>query len=110
MSGTAMGMQNRVNAPIRFPFDGFTGGGGTGPQKLSGDNFDVLSLPAGSGGGSGMAFGSSVPSAGDGGGGSRANSIGQCSAGIGGGGGGGITTPTSYAGSQGGDGLIIVEW
>lgn len=91
---TASGDFNRINATIRFPFDGFVGGGGASGS------------PAGFNGGSGGGGGNGGTDGGRGGvgGGGGYGSTNGGGGGFGGGGGrGGV-------GGGGGIGLVIVEW
>lgn len=93
------GVLNAMNAIIRFPFDGFTGGGGA--PVVNGDG------GIGAGGGATSTTSGSGRDGG-GGGGTTTNSGTAGSGGIGGGGG-----STGGAGGQpgrGGQGLVIVEW
>lgn len=80
IGGISSGVANPINAVIRFPFDGFTGGGGSNGK------------PAGIGGGG---YASEQPGVGGGGG-------------QGGGGGGQVLS--SNASQFGNPGLVIVEW
>lgn len=88
-AGKYDGDANPTNALIRFPFDGFTGGGGfgstlAGPGAGGGQGTSTTQSPAGPGGGAG-ALGT---------------------AGISGGG----CCDSSTPGSPGGDGLVVIEF
>lgn len=87
-------LQNVINAIIRFPFDGFTGGSAypTGSYTTWGGT-----------GAGGTSAGTSPGWPGVGGGGAYSST--GTGGGIGGGGAGG-----SSSGGQGGNGLVVVEW
>lgn len=96
----ANGAVNRINAVIRFPFDGFTGGGGT-----------YNSSGAGGKGGPGAGGGGGNPSGGGGFGGGGGAGGGTGNNGKGGiGGGGGVGSGPGQYGGDGGNGIVIVEW
>lgn len=99
--GSAHGIENGTGKVIRFPFDGFTGGGGGsvstgipgrgGPGGGGGPNNDGIGGAGGTGGGGGASFGGVGKTGGVGG--------------LGGGGGAGIAT-----GGVGGQGVCVVEY
>jgi len=98
---TGSGDLNRINAIIRFPFDGFTGGGGA--------NATPIGHNGGSGGGGGNGQGTSGGHGGKGGvGGGGGSGYGGGNGGFGGG--GGARVNAGGTGSVGGVGLVIVEW
>lgn len=91
----ANGAVNPINATIRFPFDGFTGGGGGNNSGTAGGNGGV-----GAGGGGGASTGGT---GGTGAGGAASTTAGTGGLGAGGAGGG-------STGAAGGQGFVIVEW
>lgn len=99
---SANGFVNEVNAVIRFPFDGFTGSGGSGTN--SGSAFH--GGPGAGGGGNNLNGGGGNGGIGGGGGGCKTGNGGA--GGYGGGSGG--TADATYGGLQGGRGLVIVEF
>lgn len=92
---SAAGTTNAINAPLRFPFDGFVGGGGAGS---TGGNF------GGVGAGSGANTTSNI-GGGGGGGGVAGNSSGLGDGAPGGGGGSG---PSQFG--RGGVGVVVLEY
>ena len=94
---TTNGANNPINASIRFPFDGFTGGGGA-----SGINAYDGGVGAGGGGGSSSGGGGG---GGTGGSGSTSTSGSSGRGGIGAGTGGNLTVTMI-----GSNGIVIVEW
>lgn len=102
-SASPDGIVNAVLRPIRFPFDGFTGGGGAATTTTPGGKGGP-----GAGGGSGSGSNQNGGAGGAGGGGGAAGSTGSPAGGAGGygagaGQGGAGTGP-------GGQGFIVVEW
>lgn len=95
-------LNNSVKAVIRFPFDGFTGGGG----RWNSTNNGLGGHGAGGGAGSTSQTGGKGGVGGGGGG-----NVTTSNAGSGGiGGGGGSTGGAGGAPGNGGNGLVIVEW
>lgn len=97
--GLGDGAVNPINATIRFPFDSFTGGGGS---DTSSGNAGTGGIGAGGGGKGGSGSGGN---GGIGGGGGSTNSSSGGNGGIGGGSGAGTSSNP-----KGGDGLVVIEW
>lgn len=108
-SSAGAGAVNPVGALIRFPFDGFTGGGGAVLNSATGEK---IGYPGGSGAGGGGSGGypatggvsAGLGGVGGGGGGGSNNYNGTANGGIGGGAGNG------NGDNYGGTGLVVVEW
>lgn len=108
VNSNTSGSKNPIGAIFRFPFDGFTGGGG-GPSAGNG----VLAGAGGPGAGGGAVYSGTGGwgNGGIGGGGGYGGSASSQYAGTGGiGGGGGGTGSTSAVAGNGGPGLVVVEW
>jgi hypothetical protein len=108
---TTPGADGAVNVgflPIRFPFDGFTGGGGASAGATSG--FTGGRGGPGAGGGAGNTLiGGTGGDGGDGGGGGAGNTIGAGAAGNGGFGAGGGWNLSGGSGN-GGQGFVVMEY